>query len=137
MANKPEDMSDEMWAAVQIVLEDQQIKSYRELTEGQQRVIERMDQMEDKWAETQAHSNTPAQENSGTAAQGGSENGEQGGGESGNQGQSERGSQGTGGPVSGGEGSPPPVVESEDGDRPRGSGRGGRPRWYEREGYAK
>jgi hypothetical protein len=128
MANKPEDMSDEMWAAVQIVLEDQQIKSYRELTEAQQSVIQRMDQMEDKWAETQAHSNT--------AAQGGSENGEQGDGKNGN-GQGGEGSQGAGGPVSGGEGSPPPVVESEDDQRPRGSGRGGRPRWYEREGYAK
>lgn len=123
MANKkPEDMSDEMWAAVCIVMEDHQIKSFKDMTDSHQAVIERMDQMENKWAETQAATDT-----------------EKGAG-------GDAGAEGSGvpdGPVSGGEGSPPPIVEgsggsgSGGGDDPKGSGRGGKPRWYERDGYAK
>lgn len=119
---KPEEMSDEMWAAVLIIMEDQQISSYKELTESHKAVIERMDQMENKWVEAQT--------------QGQSDTGTQGDGENGTIGEGK----GTGGgPVSDGEGTPPPIVESGSGedDRPKGSGRGGKLRWYEREGYAK
>jgi hypothetical protein len=121
---KPEGMTDEMWAAVQIVMEDQQISSFKQLTESHQAVITRMDQMENKWAETQAHRDT------------GGEAGSEGQGPADSAGDGGSGGSG-GGPQSGGEGSPPPVVEAEVDEGPRGSGRGGKPRWYEREGYAK
>jgi len=126
---KPDEMSDEMWAAVCIIMEDNQISSYKELTESHKAVIERMDQMENKWAEVQAHRDTGngSGPDAGTGVQDGTQSGVVGV------------AAGVGEPVSGGEGSPPPVVEPGGGedDKPKGSGRGGRPRWYEREGYAK
>lgn len=127
---KPADMSDEMWAAVCIIMEDHQISSYKEMTESHQAMIQRMDELETKWSE-KAVEGDPAggdgasQADSGAAGQGGN------------------GAAGAVGSDAVGEGSgvtPPPVVEKtvEGGDDEKtGSGRGGRLRWYEREGYAK
>lgn len=128
MANKPANMTDEMWAAVCIIMEDNQISSFKELTESHKAVITRMDEMENKWAETRV--------GSGDVTQVGSEGGK-------GEGRGEVLVDGKGnGPQSGGEGSPPPIVESGSGENPeggekKGSGRGGKMRWYEREGYAK
>ena len=126
MATRPEGMSDEMWTAVQIVMEDQQISSYREMTEAHKATIERMDKLETTWSERDA---------AWEAKYGKTDDGTNGA------------SSGTGNePTSGGNSgtsavdpnapTPPPVVQSVD-DGPKGSGRGGRLRWYEREGYAK
>lgn len=123
--NKPEDMSDEMWTAVCIVMEDKQIKSFKDMTDSHQAVITRMDEMENKWAESQA-STDPQTQGGGDA--GGSGSGE---------GPGAAGGVGDAVPVSGGEGSPPPVVEKTSDDEPKGSGRAGKLRWHERDGYAK
>lgn len=129
---KPPEMSDEMWAAVCIVMEDQQISSYKELTESNKAVIERMDQMETKWSEKAVE-----KEQSGAAGNGGTGDGGQPGGQGAGQGDP----QGV---------TPPPVVGDgggsggsssgsgdEDGDGEKGSGRGGKKRWHERDAWAR
>jgi hypothetical protein len=125
-------MSDEMWAAVCIIMEDQQVSSFKELTASHQAVIQRMDEMENKWAETQEARDDGKQGDGGTGTQGAGEG----------TGQGAVGSGGSGVPSGGGEGSPPPLVggTSEgagEGNEKKGSGRGGKQRWYERDGYAK
>lgn len=119
---KPEGMDDETWAAVCIIMEDHQISSYRELTESHKAMIQRMDEMETKLSERpspQTATEPPAEPvtpaPSGTGTQGG-------------------------GDGRTGEVTPPPVVNKEEGEeegQKTGSGRGGKLRWYEREGYAK
>ena len=123
---RPEGMSDEMWAAVQIVMEDEGIKSYKEMTAAHQAAIERMDQMETKWSERDAAWEAKyGKTDDGTSGATNQPTGESVGG-------------GTGGtpPMDSDAPTPPPVVEPST-DEPKGSGRGGRKRWYEHEGYAK
>lgn len=117
---KPEGMDDELWAAVCIVMDDHQIRSFNDMTASHQAVIERMDQMETKWSEYVAQ----------PASQGATDAGTQGASGQGT------GAPGTGEP--GGATTPPPVVEKEEekeGEK-KGSGRGGKPRWYETDRYA-
>ena len=125
---KPEDMSDEMWAAVCIIMEDQQISSYREMTESHQAMIERMDHLETTWSEKQAHSGT------GNVAAG--ETGTTAGGGSVGDGTGVTGTGGAQAGTAGGGTTPPPIVEKGEEEK-KGSGRGGKFRWYERDGYAR
>lgn len=125
MPKKPDDMSDEMWAAVCIVMEDRQISSYNKMSESHQAMIERMDHLETTWSEKQANTDPVTQGDGGaggTGSQQGSDSGSTG----------EKTGDATGGTA-------PPLVEKDgDGDgEKKGSGRGGKLRWYERDGYAK
>jgi len=143
-AKRPEGMSDEMWAAVCIVMEDQNIKSFKEMTESHKAVITRMDQMEDKWAEREASRETSGPEGTEGAGQGGSGTAGQAAG--GTAGEAASGaSGGSSGSTSGGT-TPPPKREDDEGASGKGeqgegervgSGRGGRLRWYERDVYGK
>lgn len=120
MPKKPDDMTDEMWAAVCIVMEDKQISSWKEMTESHKAMVQRMDDMETKWSESQAAKEVDSEPAGEPVAQatGGAGTGAEGGGVT-----------------------PPPVVEKTgeggEGEEKKGSGRGGKPRWYERDGYAK